>query len=55
MQVWDALNGGNVFTYKGHRNDVNALAWSPDSSYIASASGDSGGTKDNTVQVWQPA
>jgi len=54
VQVWDALNGGNVFTYRGHKNDVNALAWSPDSSYIASGSGDSGGTKDNTVQVWQP-
>src|SRR5216683_890945 len=47
VQVWDATNGGNVFTYRGHAsNVVYAVAWSPDGTRIASGSG------DGTVQVW---
>src|SRR6266567_3772656 len=46
VQVWDAVNGGNVYTYRGHAHDVYAVAWSPDSKHIASAS------FDGTVQVW---
>jgi len=30
VQVWSAVNGGNVFTYKGHSDWVMAVAWSPD-------------------------
>ena len=37
----------HYFTYRGHSNWVNALAWSPDGSRIASAS------DDKTVQIWQ--
>jgi serine/threonine protein kinase len=46
VQVWDAVDGGNVFTYKGHSNIVSAVAWSPDGKLIAS------GSDDKTVQVW---
>jgi eukaryotic-like serine/threonine-protein kinase len=35
-----------VYTYRGHTAEVWALAWSPDSTRIASAS------SDGTVQVW---
>jgi WD40 repeat protein len=46
VQVWDAANGGHVFTYQGHSISVFAVAWSPDGRRIASGSG------DQTVQVW---
>jgi len=44
--VWNAADGSNTYTYKGHSGDVNAVAWSPDGTRIAS------GGDDNTVQVW---
>ena len=40
--------GAPVAVYLGHRDTINALAWSPDSQWIASASA------DNTLQVWKP-
>jgi eukaryotic-like serine/threonine-protein kinase len=46
VQVWDAANGGHVYTYRGHADNVTAVAWSPDGSRIASGSG------DDTVQDW---
>jgi len=46
VQVWDAADGGNVFTYHGHSSYVYAAAWSPDGKRIAS------GSADKTVQVW---
>jgi WD40 repeat protein len=46
VQVWDAADGGHVFTYWGHSDVVSALAWSPDGTRIAS------GSDDHTVQVW---
>ncbi len=36
-----------LYTYRGHSAPVNAVAWSPDSTRIASAS------NDKTVQVWE--
>ena len=39
---------GSLITYTGHTDMVEALAWSPDGSRIASAS------SDRTVQVWDP-
>lgn len=58
MQVWDATNGNHLYTYQGHVAEgkapsnlplgtVRALAWSPDSTHIASAS------QDNAVRVWR--
>jgi WD40 repeat protein len=46
VQVWDATDGGHVFTYRGHTDGVQAVVWSPDGKRIASAS------LDKTVQVW---
>ncbi len=47
VQVWDATDGGNVYTYQGHSNIVRSVAWSPDGQRIAS------GSYDKTVQVWE--
>jgi WD40 repeat protein len=46
VQVWDAVDGSHVYTYRGHAGPVFSVAWSPDSKHIAS------GSNDTTVQVW---
>jgi WD40 repeat protein len=47
VQVWDAVGGGHAFTYTGHADIVDAVAWSPpDGKRIAS------GSNDGTVQIW---
>ena len=46
MQVWDALSGRNVFTYRGHAETVTAVKWSPDAKRIAS------GGNDGMIRVW---
>lgn len=48
VQVWDATTGGNAFTYRGHKNAVKAVAWSPDGTFIASGSD----VPESKVQVW---
>ncbi len=48
-QIWDASTGqisSNHARYSGHAETIQAIAWSPDGIYIASAS------DDGTVQVW---
>src|SRR6267154_1503503 len=46
VQIWEAMTGRKVHTYRGHSGGVSTIAWSPDGKWIASA-----GT-DGTVQVW---
>jgi WD40 repeat protein len=56
VEVWDALTGKNAYIYRGHADfypghyssgqSVNSVAWSPNSTQIAS------GGSDDTVQVW---
>ena len=46
LKVWDADKGQEVLTLKGHTDDVNSVAFSPDGKRIVSGSG------DKTVKVW---
>jgi Tol biopolymer transport system component len=47
VQVWDAVSGETMLTYRGHSAWIRrGLAWSPDGTHIAS------GAWDRTVQVW---
>ena len=47
IEVWNTTTGNLVATYRGHTDFVDALSWSPDGKYVASAS------QDKTVQVWE--
>jgi WD40 repeat protein len=49
VQVWDAADGGHLFTYMGHTSPMRSVAWSPQNNYIASVSADS------LVHVWNAA
>jgi len=50
VKVWNARDGSDVYTYRGHIMDDNSIvfgvAWSPDGTRIAS------GSNVTTVQVW---
>ena len=46
VQVWNAYTGAIIYTYIEHTNTIDAVAWSPNSRYIAS------GSWDHTVRVW---
>lgn len=46
VEVFDAADGRLIFAYKGHSIDVQAVAWSPDSTRVVSGSG------DETTQAW---
>ncbi len=57
VRLWSGLSqlfpgqtpfGQTINVYQGHGRTVNAVSWSPDGQWIASAS------DDKTVQVWQP-
>lgn len=46
VQVWYALTGKAIYTYKGHTRGITDVAWNPISDRVASAS------TDYTVQLW---
>jgi WD40 repeat protein len=47
IQVWKALSGELITSYKGHTSSIHTVAWSSQGNRIASAS------EDGTVQVWE--
>lgn len=51
--VWDAETGKLLLTLKGHRSDVNSVAFSPDSTRLVSASGYL--PEPGEVKVWDVA
>ena len=49
VKLWDAVSGDAIRTYRGHRDFVSAVAFSPDGAMLASAS------RDGHVKVWSTA
>src|SRR5690606_20795058 len=46
VRIWDAVSGSTRRILEGHNGAIYALAWSPDSSTLASAS------EDYTIRIW---
>ena len=46
VRVWDALNGTELFTFRGHTLPVEAVAISRDGTRVVSSSG------DGSLRVW---
>jgi WD40 repeat protein len=49
VQVWNAVTRAHLLTYPAHVDEVETVAWSPDSTRIASG----GSFGDQTVRVWE--
>jgi WD40 repeat protein len=39
VRIWDAVTGGNLLVYSGHKTEVKSIAVSPDKTFIASGDG----------------
>ena len=48
-KVWDAANGEELLTLRGHALSVYGVAWSPDGKRLAT------GSQDSTAKVWDAA
>lgn len=46
VQIWNPIDGSQIFVYNRHSNVVNSVAWSPNGQHIAS------GSIDRTVHIW---
>ncbi len=46
IRVWDISTGENIATFLGHPTDIQCLAFSPDSTILAS------GSHDSTILLW---
>ena len=46
IKLWDVSSGREVRTLKGHSNDVESVAFSPDGKLLAS------GSDDTTIKLW---
>jgi WD40 repeat protein/serine/threonine protein kinase len=46
LKVWDANNGSELMTLRGHEGGINSVAFSPDGRWIVSGSG------DKALKVW---
>jgi WD40 repeat protein len=50
IQVCELVEGGRSLTYRGHKDHVCALEWSPDGAFLASAGS---GETTADIQVWE--
>src|SRR5262249_8650850 len=48
VRVWDATTGAPRLTLRGHRGEVDSVAYSPDGQTLAS------GCKDALIRLWDP-
>jgi hypothetical protein len=52
--LWDTATGKELCRHSGHREEILAVAFSPDGKLVASGSGDFGNI-DNSVRIWEAA
>jgi len=46
IKLWDVETGDIIYTFKGHKEGINDIAWSTDGDFLAS------GSDDKTVIIW---
>jgi WD40 repeat protein len=51
VRIWDVASGTPLL-FLPHSSDVNSVAFSPDGSLLASASGNLGGKGDKSIRLW---
>ncbi|MEO1529953.1 MAG: serine/threonine-protein kinase [Planctomycetota bacterium] len=48
IRVWDAIEGSELFVFRGHSSEVTSVVWNPTTKEIVSAS------DDGTIRFWNP-